>query len=172
MSTEKMHGYNYEFVDTPPDRVICAICELPSRDPRITECCGKIVCSACLSHAQCCPFCKAENLVTFCNKQILREVHSLHVFCTNKQRGCAWKGALKDIDSHLEGCLLEVVLCDYQDVGCNVKVVRKRKREHDDEYVKEHLELTKSKLATTVKELELADDRISSLETVVQKLMG
>ena len=28
-------GYDYKFVDNPPDRVICVICHLPSRNPRL-----------------------------------------------------------------------------------------------------------------------------------------
>jgi len=48
------------------------------------------------------------------NKQIDREVRSLHVFCTNKKKGCEWQGEVNDIDHHLErsnGCQFEDVKC-------------------------------------------------------------
>ena len=61
--------------------------------------------------------------------------------------------------------------CNYEDVGCKVKVVRKRKREHEDESIKEHLELTKHKLHNTQSELVEMKERVHSLETVVHQLM-
>ena len=58
--------------------------------------------------------CRSEDFVTFPNKQIDREVKSLHVYCTNKDRGCEWQGEVNYIDKHLtkEGG------CEYKDVKC------------------------------------------------------
>ena len=179
---EKRNGYNFEFLCTPPDWVVCLICHLPCRDPHITECCGHVMCKLCLGQAtppQVCPICQSTSYEVFANKQIEREVQSLKVFCSNKERGCIWNGEIKDMQSHLESCDYEMVQCNYHDVGCKVKVCRKRKREHDDEHVKDHLEMTKSKLAATEQELastkeELlqTDDRLSSLELVVQRFLN
>ena len=88
-------GYEYKFVDTTPDRYVCNICHLPSRDPYLTTCCGHVFCKSCLDNIKkaatvtnACPICRDEEFVTFPNKQLDREVKSLHVMCTNKDRGC------------------------------------------------------------------------------------
>ena len=65
-----------------------------------------------------------------------------------------------------------MVQCEYHDVGCEVKMCRKRKREHEEEYMKDHLQMTKQKLATTKDELELTDDRLNSLEVVMQRFLN
>ena len=74
-------GYDYEFVDTPADRVICNICHLPSRDPYLSECCGHLFCKSCLDNVKKastitndCPVCRDEEFTTFRNKAIDREV--------------------------------------------------------------------------------------------------
>ena len=112
-------GYDYQFVDTPLDRVICVICHLPSREPHMSECCGHVFCKSCLdkakaTHYTACSMCKDEHFNTFCNKQIDREVQGLHVYCSNKGKGYEWKGEVKDIGNHLDDCLLEDVKCPNQ----------------------------------------------------------
>ena len=114
-------GYDYEFVDTPPDRVICKICHLPSKDPHLSVCCGHLFCKSCLDNVKkasaitnACPVCRDEEFTTFCNKAIDREVRSFYIYCTNKEKGCEWQGELNDINSHLgnsDGCQFEVVKC-------------------------------------------------------------
>ena len=59
-------------------------------------CCGHVFCKSCLDGMKevksmvfnICPVCRDEDFVTFPNKQIDKEVKSLHVYCTNKGRGC------------------------------------------------------------------------------------
>ena len=118
-------GYDYYFVDSIPDRVVCKICYLPSRDPYLTTCCGHVFCKSCLNNAKKaattrgsitkgCPVCCDKKFVTFCNKQLDREVKGLHVMCTNKERGCQWQGELNDVNNHLgnnDGCQFEDVKC-------------------------------------------------------------
>ena len=53
----------------------------------------------------------------------------------------------------------------YHNVGCDVKMVRKRKKQHEDDKMKEHLQMTSAKLAKT-------EDRITNLELMVHQLMG
>ena len=57
-------------------------------------------------------------------------------------------------------------------MGSEEKIFRKRKREHEDESIKDHLELTKRKLLHTRSELAEMKDRVISLETVVHQLMS
>ena len=250
-------GYDYQFVDTPLDRVVCVICHLPSRDPHMTECCGHVFCKSCLDNAKATPYkacsmCKDAHFNTFCNKQINREVQSLHIYCTNKEKGCEWEGELRDISTHLgssngcqlekvecpnqcgmklerrhltnhietecqhrkieclychdkvkqqfvngvhleecpklplacpngcqkkkmilredmkahrEVCPLELIHCQYHNVGCDMKMIRKRKKQHEDNKMKEHLQMTSAKLAKT-------EDRVTNLELMVHQLMG
>ena len=114
--------YEYVFIDNVPDRYICKICHSPSRDPLLTVCCGNVFCKSCLETAKlnpdignACPTCRnVTEFNTFPNKQLDREIRSLHVMCTNKERDCEWQGELNDINNHLEnsnGCQFVNVAC-------------------------------------------------------------
>ena len=50
------------------------------------------------------------------NKQVDRKIRSLHIFCTNKEKGCEWQGELNDLNVHInesneKGCTYVVVEC-------------------------------------------------------------
>jgi len=111
-------GYDYEFVDTPHDRYLCKICIHPCRDPHLSTCCGHNFCKSCLNDVKrttrACPCCRDKQFFTVINKQADREIREFCVVCTNKGRGCEWKGELNDIRNHLEnsdGCQFEDVTC-------------------------------------------------------------
>ena len=59
--------------------------------------------------------CRNEELNAFPNKAIGREVKALHIYCTNKEKGCKWQGELNDINNHLgvsgHGYQFEEVKC-------------------------------------------------------------
>ena len=127
-------GYEYELVNTPPDRLICKICHLPSRDPYLSVCCGHVFCKSCLDNVKkaaaitnACPVCRDEEFVTFPNKQADREIRSLRIFCTNKEKGCEWEGELNDINNHqgnsnMDGCQFEEINCFNE---CGKKIQRR-----------------------------------------------
>ena len=125
-------GYIYQFVKSPPGLVMCVICHLPSKDPYLSECCGHIFCRSCLylcinTHgARVCPMCKDNRFNTFSNKQIDREVRSLHVYCSNKKKGCTWQGEVNEISSHLEASNG----CQYEEVDCLLHCKRVMQRRH------------------------------------------
>jgi len=109
-------------VETPPDKFICKICYFPSREPYLSEFCGHTFCKSCIDHAKkatllhvfLCPVCRSEEFTLFRNKQNEREIKSLDVLCTNKERGCTWQGKLSSITDHLnssDGCPFEEVAC-------------------------------------------------------------
>jgi len=116
-------GYDYQFVETPPDMLICKICHFPSREPRLSECCGHTFCKSCIDYAKkatgfyqrlICPVCRDEDFTSFHNKQNERAIKSLYVFCSNKERGCKWQGELNNISDHLkssDGCPFEEAAC-------------------------------------------------------------
>ena len=114
-------GYDYQFVDPPPDTLVCKICHCPSKEPHLSVCCGHTFCKSCLASAKdvssiadVCPMCRSSKFETFPNKQNERLIKSLAVFCTNKDKGCEWQGEVNDIKNHLErngGCQFQEVSC-------------------------------------------------------------
>ena len=62
--SEDVKGYDHEFVDQPPDGLVCLICLLVARDPQQSTCCGKVYCKACLAdlkrHSNSCPQCRDD----------------------------------------------------------------------------------------------------------------
>ena len=266
----RVSGYDYHFVSEPPDRVLCRICHLPSRNPYQSVCCGYLFCKSCLDNVEkavltsdACPVCHDEEFVTFPNKQLDREIKGLHIYCTSKDKGCEWQGKLSSINDHLgnsdgclfeevkcsnecgkmierryltshvetecprrkvncqychdtgehqfiEGqhkeecpklplpcpnkckvgsvpredmeahrkeCLLEMIQCEYHNVGCEVRVARKDQEKHENEEMKEHLmrtkltmsdfesELNSTKLDLTATKHELVDTKITLADT-------
>ena len=111
----KFGGYEYRFVNDPPDELICKICHHPCREPYLSGCCGHNFCKSCLDAAKRtatnCPFCRNNEFATLANKLSDRKIQSLHVMCTNKERGCEWQGELNAINDHLNGCQFEGVKC-------------------------------------------------------------
>ena len=116
-------GYDYQFVKTPSDMLICAVCFLPSKQPCLSECCGHTFCKSCLEGSKkfsnICPVCRSEEFATMFNKQADRVIRSLHVFCTNKEQGCEWQGEVNDVNGHLGNCLFQVIYCPYECGGCS-----------------------------------------------------
>ena len=114
-------GYDYKFVDTPSDTLICQICHCPSKEPHLSVCCGHTFCKSCLEAAKgvifvtnSCPICRNEHFVTVPNKQANRIIRSLYVYCSNKKKGCEWQGEMNAITNHLNnrgGCQFQEVNC-------------------------------------------------------------
>ena len=108
-------GYDYQFVKTPSDMLICTVCFLPSKQPYLSECCGHTFCKSCLEGSKkfsnICPMCRSEDFKAIFNKQADRVIRSLHVFCTNKERGCGWQGEVNNITNHHGNCHFQIVHC-------------------------------------------------------------
>ena len=108
-------GYDYQFVKTPSDMLICTVCFLPSKQPYLSECCGHTFCKSCLEGSKkfsnICPICRSENFKAMFNKQADRVIRSLHVFCINKEQGCKWQGEVNNITNHHGNCLFRIVYC-------------------------------------------------------------
>ena len=55
-------GYDYTFVETPPDRLMCQICQAVARVPHQVTCCGRVYCETCLDkyrrRSSSCPNCR------------------------------------------------------------------------------------------------------------------
>ena len=248
-------GYCNDFKDKPHGRFFCKLCDLTSRDPYLSTCCGHTFCKSCLSAitpGEACPVCRDEKFVTFPNKQADREIKSLYIYCTNKEEGCEWHGELNSIFSHLgnsdgcqfeelkcsnecgktiqrqyftchvetecprrkidclychdtgehqfiEGqhkeecpklllscpnkcevetipredmeahrkeCPLEMIQCEYHDVGCEVKVARQDQMKHNQEQMEDHLMMTKKELADTKAQLHVVSKQYNDLVNI------
>jgi len=133
-------GYEYQFLTTPADWLMCNICHYPSRDPYLSGCCGNTFCKSCLERAKkativsnFCPICRDEEFLTMPNKQADRMVRNLHVFCTNKEKGCEWQGEVNNIVGHLinsDGCQFEEITCPND---CGRHIQRKYMSRHVDD---------------------------------------
>ena len=140
-------GYEGEFTTEVPDRLVCKICHLPSRDPHLSVCCGHIFCKSCVdgvknsSHTDC-PMCRNEEFSSFLNKQADREIKGLTTYCSNNAAGCTWKGNVRGIVTHGKMCKYEEVECEYRSIGCTKKMCRKDLKEHIKESTEEHLALS------------------------------
>ena len=55
-------GYDFDFVEQPPDKLTCSKCQLLLRDPQLTSCCGHHFCQTCITRILVewspCPLCK------------------------------------------------------------------------------------------------------------------
>ena len=71
-SVEDLKGYDHQFVEPPPDDLLCLICLCVARDPQQINCCGKLLCKGCLEkHKECsddCPQCR-KPINTFSDKR-------------------------------------------------------------------------------------------------------
>jgi len=144
-------GYDYNFITGIPDCLVCKICQLASRDPHLSVCCGHTFCKSCVdkvkkSDNSACPMCRNKEFSSFRNLEKDREVKGLTVSCSNFQEGCTWKGEIRELQSHGRTCPYEMVHCQYHNIGCENKVQRRELKRHNKENAEEHLELSVAKL--------------------------
>ncbi|XP_065903100.1 TNF receptor-associated factor 4-like [Dysidea avara] len=136
ISPSEIGGYEQIFIDTPHERYMCKICIHPCQDAYLSGCCGHNFCKSCLDTlkktAKTCPCCRNEDFVTVINKQADREIRSLHVICTNKERGCEWQGELNYINNHLQN----IDGCQFEDVKCSNECGKMLQRQ----YLASHVE--------------------------------
>ena len=107
-----MSGYDHDFVDDPPDRLLCNICHLPCRDPYRSVCCGHAFCKSELEEGGCpWPECRNKDFSTYVDKALEREIKALRSYCPNKKDGCGWIGEIARVDNHLGGCKISCSKC-------------------------------------------------------------
>jgi TNF receptor-associated factor 4 len=135
-SVGDLKGYDHQFVEPPPDDLICLICLCVARDPQQINCCGKVLCKGCLEehkkNSTVCPQCR-KNINSFADKRSKyhlekncmvhkhnnyyhnttgeRHILSLKARCDNTSNGCEWAGELRSLDEHLAGCGFTLLSC-------------------------------------------------------------
>ena len=112
-------GFACEFVGSVPDYLHCKACNLVARRLTLTSCCGESYCHACIADTQKqgnpCPACEEEDFSIFGHKKNQKQINSLLVCCSMKERGCDWSGTLEQLDTHLDP---DQDNCQYMDTKC------------------------------------------------------
>ena len=144
-------GYEYEFVDKVPERLICSIiCHKVLRDAHLLVCCGKHICETCLNgwfrsqdrltcRQQKCPHCRQPNFMHVQNLSVRQEINELKIRCTNVKKGCTWEGALSNLKTHLES----EKGCGFVEVPCTNKCKKQLKRKDLTDHLAQHCPLRK-----------------------------
>ena len=132
MATANVLDPECEFVGDVPEKLICNICTKVLSEPHLTECCGQHYCKSCLDNWflrnwTCPTYCRAPNPKHILNKDCVREIKELEVYCKNHQGGCQWKGKMENLGTHLSGCGYTKVKCSQ---GCGHEMRRKEMDVH------------------------------------------
>ena len=170
-------GYDYEFVDTLPDTLVCKICHHPSREPYLSLCCGHTFCNSCLKECPCrptiCQYCRIEGEHQFIEGTHKQQCYKFPIPCPNKCK--IEKVPSEHLKEHMKVCPMEIVQCQYHNVGCEAKMARKDLVKHDEEKTNEHLLLmkstlidTQSKLADTQGQLVDAEQKLAAAEKQIK----
>ena len=51
-----------------------------------------------------CPLCRASQWETEIDEEFQHKVQALDVFCAHVDRGCRWKGVVREFDTHIASC--------------------------------------------------------------------
>lgn len=148
-------GYNYSFADgDPPEKYTCSICIFVARNPQQASCCGRVYCKQCLEQLRGkdenfkCPNCKEELANKyFRDRMVEKEIQGLKVYCPNTEKGCLWKGELRNVNTHLRACIKEPSHCMYSSIGCIVMLAKEELVNHMDENREEHLQLAMHRIS-------------------------
>jgi len=138
-----VEGYNCDFVESPPNDLVCKICLCVSRDPQQANiCCGNNFCKKCLERfvqstvidKDVCPYCRQHSFSFVPDLRAQRQVLNLQVFCPNKQLGCMWTGELRSMEKHLDrNANTNSNGCPFTELECNNNcglVIQHRLLEH------------------------------------------
>ena len=150
-------GYDYEFIDPPPNSLECSICLLTLHDPHVISYCGNHFCHTCIGRIQGdgkpCPLCNEPNFSTLLHKGVKREVNALMIRCRWRQLGCAWEGELGQLQEHIhprvgskgKGCGYVIIECVYK---CGDRFERRMIQDHElDACPRRPMEVQMSRLA-------------------------
>ena len=158
-------GYTCEFVDQPPDDLLCKKCNHVAKKPQQLKSCGEFYCKSCLP---------SWRLDHFFDHKSNGQIQKLKVKCTNLDQGCDWTGELKDLDDHRSQCPKEEIPCTLSEVGCETRLLRENLDDHFVQNQQQHFHCAvtsisrlRQELATTQGELkELQETFSRSIQTL------
>ena len=91
-----------------------------ARKLTFTSCSGESYCHTCIGGTQqqdkACPACEQKNFTTFQHVKYRKELESLQVYCSMKERGYDWSGTLEHLDCHLDPD--QDNSCQHMDIKC------------------------------------------------------
>ena len=104
------------------------------------------------------------------------ECPKLPISCQN---GCGVTNVARDnMDEHRKTCPLEMMKCEYHDMGCEGEIARKDIDDHSRENAEEHLIMLKCKLAKTKNEVEriqrntaVAEKSLIGMQKKIEKMI-
>ena len=76
------------------------------------------------------------------------------------------------MEAHRKECPLEMIHCEYHNVGCEVRMARKDMEKHNDQTVKEYLQLTTDKISDMKVPLATALKQISNLTVLMHSQLS
>ena len=127
-------GFDAHFVEPLSDRLTCSICQLATREPRVTDC-GHQFCLECLrplirNGKMTCPLCrkKLKETEIYPSNKDKREILSLKIRCDKHEEGCNWIGELRKQNEHNQKCGHVAELCCN---NCGELVMRKDRKNHE-----------------------------------------
>ena len=181
--TDQIGGYDYLFLEEPPSDVVCPICRLVAREPYQVSCCGKIYCKSCFNELEerskwqfRCANCREDEPHNFPDRKTKGQINSLRVACTKREDGCTWRGALREMEGHLNRCEYADVDCPFSTIGCSLRPLRKDIEEHEELNMRHHLNLAMRRISNledkTQEEKETQEKRllttVSDVKSVLQ----
>ena len=127
-------GFDYLFIETLSERLICPVCQMAMKEPKLTEC-GHQFCAGCLirySHGQTfsCPVCRTtlDSSKIYPNNALKREILDLKIKCV-RHESCDWVGELRNEEVHEGECQYVNEYCTNE---CGELVMRKDMGDHVD----------------------------------------
>ena len=141
-----------EFIDPLPKDFECSLCLQYLKQPTLTNC-GHHFCKQCIDRAvdrsrklkqdPVCPLCKEQDFQMFIDRSTERKISSLRVYCLKKSQGCRWEGELGSLDHHVDpkegDCVFVEVECEFSEMGCTTRVLRKDVLKHMEENTHKHI---------------------------------
>ena len=127
----ELEGAEWEFVEEPPEVILCGICACVMLEPQLPPCCTQNhLCMGCVQNIRSragreklrgeppkkplCPYCRKEDFATVPSVDLQHTILDLYVYCRQKGVGCEWSGRIRDAKSHSSECLLFPICCPNQ----------------------------------------------------------
>ncbi|RUS14183.1 hypothetical protein BC937DRAFT_94222 [Endogone sp. FLAS-F59071] len=99
----------------------CPVCFEPATNPRETNCCNQVFCSACIQPLQSCPFCRASRLTHHENTVVTRILNTLPATCPFECQAAVTRG---NLEAHTKIC--EQRLFDCPAPTCGTLAIKSR----------------------------------------------
>ena len=112
----------------------------------------------------------------YCNENITHQyIDDIHLDecpdyplkCSNEE--CEEVIPRRLLASHNETCPKAIITCEYNTVGCNKRMKREEKEEHDEESVKKHLQMAVKRFKESQDEVIATKDEVTKLKAVVMQ---